>query len=61
MKITIEPTTHIEIYPTASISQFDDDLNIGEVIDLFRSLLIAWGFSHRLVDEKFCPPMTKDG
>jgi hypothetical protein len=58
MRITIEPTQPVEggiAHTTVAVSQPDDDLNIGEVVDLLRAALIAWGFSEKSVDDEIGP------
>lgn len=44
MKITIEPTEHVDDFITVAVSSKGDDEDVHSVVELFRAALLAWGF-----------------
>lgn len=49
MKITIEPTEHVDDFVTVSVASASDDGDIHAVAELLRVALVAWGFDEKSV------------
>lgn len=55
MKITIEPTEHVDDYITVAVSSPIDDDGVYAAIELFRAALLAWGFTVETLTKAFPP------
>lgn len=50
MRITIEPTEHVDDFITVAVSSKGDDEDVYSIAELFRAALLAWGFNETSVD-----------
>lgn len=56
MKITIEPTDHVDETITVSVTSPSDDEDIEAAVELFRAALLAWGFLPTTVEKALGKP-----